>query len=427
MATVKYFVRSTSEKQKKTSKIRIRITQGREINIYGDSKQEIEPKNWLGKDQKVKDVLEITNRDEINKDLRELKNSIENSIVDSKKKNFPLTTEWLEGVIDRYYNPEKYEVKNEKITLFKFVRNFIDKAPGRVKKDGKPVCYKQIREYERTFHYLSEYAKIKGKEPDFEDIDLDFYEDFMKYLQSLKKATNTIGKKIQTLKIFLNEATDKGINQNTKFRSSRFFSVSEESDSIYLNEKELDQLHDLDLSKDTRLEKVRDSFLILCRTGVRYSDLEKINIENIQGSMIFLKQHKTSGKVVIPLHPWVNDILGKYDGYPPEIISVQKFNDYLKEVAGKAKLKAVIYKTITRGGVTKTEKLMKQDLISSHAGRRSFATNLFKAGFPSRSIMAITGHKTETAFLKYIKVTPEEHAILLQEFWLKNGSHLKIV
>lgn len=62
MATVKYFVRSTSEKQKKTSKIRIRITQGREINIYGDSKQEIEPKNWLGKDQKVKDVLEITKR-----------------------------------------------------------------------------------------------------------------------------------------------------------------------------------------------------------------------------------------------------------------------------------------------------------------------------------------------------------------------------
>ena len=38
----------------------------------------------------------------------------------------------------------------------------------------------------------------KGKEYDFNDIDLEFYEDFVGHLQSNKLATNTIGKKIQT-------------------------------------------------------------------------------------------------------------------------------------------------------------------------------------------------------------------------------------
>jgi hypothetical protein len=40
--------------------------------------------------------------------------------------------------------------------------------------------------------------------------------------------------------------------------------------------------------------------------------------------------------------------------------------------------------------------------------------------------MKITGHKTEQAFLKYIKVTPEEHAEMLRAFWEKNGNFMNI-
>jgi hypothetical protein len=58
-------------------------------------------------------------------------------------------------------------------------------------------------------------------------------------------------------------------------------------------------------------------------------------------------------------------------------------------------------------------------MISSHVVRRSFATNVYKSGFPSISIMKITGYKSERAFLKYIKVTPEEHAKMLEDHWKK--------
>jgi len=65
-------------------------------------------------------------------------------------------------------------------------------------------------------------------------------------------------------------------------------------------------------------------------------------------------------------------------------------------------------------------------MVTTHTARRSFATNMYKMGIPSITIMAITGHRTETAFLKYIKVTPQEHAEKMRDIWLNAGSHLKV-
>ena len=62
-------------------------------------------------------------------------------------------------------------------------------------------------------------------------------------------------------------------------------------------------------------------------------------------------------------------------------------------------------------------KKKKFEMISSHTARRSFATNLYNDGYPAISIMHITGHKTESSFLKYIKTSPEEHAKKLRKHW----------
>ena len=70
---------------------------------------------------------------------------------------------------------------------------------------------------------------------------------------------------------------------------------------------------------------------------------------------------------------------------------------------------------------------MKWELVTTHTARRSFATNMYKSGFPTLSIMKITGHQTESAFLLYIKVTSEENATRLLEHWeniiLNNVNH----
>ena len=101
------------------------------------------------------------------------------------------------------------------IRLYSFIEEFIAKAPTRpTGKTGKPACYKQIREYERTFHYIKDFARKNKRKLDFADIDLNFYYDFVGYLQELKLAHNTAGKKVQTLKIFLNAAAEQGLPVN---------------------------------------------------------------------------------------------------------------------------------------------------------------------------------------------------------------------
>jgi hypothetical protein len=56
------------------------------------------------------------------------------------------------------------------------------------------------------------------------------------------------------------------------------------------------------------------------------------------------------------------------------------------------------------------------ELVSSHIGQRSFASNHF-GKIPTPIIMAATGHKSESSFLKYIGRSRAEMASLLAEYW----------
>ncbi|MDA3818539.1 MAG: hypothetical protein PF486_14245 [Prolixibacteraceae bacterium] len=116
----------------------------------------------------------------------------------------------------------------------------------------------------------------------------------------------------------------------------------------------------------------------------------------------------------------------KYENDLPRVLTNQKMNEYLKELRQLAGFDEPFYKKITIGGKRVTKKFKKWELLCTHTARRSFATNLYLAGFQAISIMKITGHQTEKAFLKYIKVTPEEHANKLLEFWQNQGVYLKI-
>jgi integrase len=134
--------------------------------------------------------------------------------------------------------------------------------------------------------------------------------------------------------------------------------------------------------------------------------------------MITIRQQKTDNPVQIPIHPVFREIWERYGGLPL-VISNQKFNDHIKDVCKAARINETVLKSITKGGKRITTSYKKWQLVSSHTARRSFATNLYRQGFPSIGIMSITGHKTETAFLKYIKVGKEEHAEMLMKHWQK--------
>ncbi len=431
MATIKFFTRTDTKDKNKLVNIYVRLKVGRNVDLNCKADLLIKPGNWNNETQQARNRADIfkfeqgeisfQGRDQFNSRVNDLRHHIESELMRAYKDD--ITKEWLGKTIDKHWNPDKY-----KENLFNYIESFIKKSVTRINpRTGRPVSYKMRCEYSRTYQFLKEYTRSVSKEPDFKDIDLDFYHSFIEYLQKQKLSTNTIGKKIQTLKVFLNAAKEEGKNEYSSYKSRRFISVVEEADTIYLSDEELEKLYSYDFTSTPKYERVRDLFLIGCWTGCRFSDLQKITPESIHDGYIHLKQSKTNTSVIIPVHPAVESIMLKYDGNVPKAISNQKFNEYLKDVAELVGIDDTVSKSITRGGSRITKTYKKYDLVTTHTARRSFATNLYKAGFPTLSIMRITGHKTEKSFLKYIKVTDEEHAAKLKEFWNKNNKHLKIV
>ena len=95
-----------------------------------------------------------------------------------------------------------------------------------------------------------------------------------------------------------------------------------------------------------------------------------------------------------------NRIIDKHEGHF-SIISNDKTNEYLKEVARLAKFNDKVEIIYTKGGKREREVLKKWELVTVHTARRSFATNAYLMSVPTISIMKIAGHRTEKAFCKH--------------------------
>lgn len=443
MATVQAFIRTSTKKVYKVN-VRFRLRDGRLVDLFHKSDIEVNPDIWDADKQAIKArvIYDETERTTFNKSITDRKDLILKaySVAESKDN---LTSDWLESEIDKLLHPEKYKPIDEKTTtLFQYLDKFIESAPQRKDKaTGRLLSYNNIQQYRTTQKHLLAFANIKRKKDfEFYQINQKFYSDFVDYLQSeipdtdskgntiiddegnpkfLKESftANSVGKHIRVLKLILNEATREGINSSTAYNS--FHVLTEETDTVYLNETELNQIKETDFSKTPYLDRVRDWFLLLAWTGSRFSDLEKVSKTDIKDNTITFRQQKTNTKVIIPLHPIVLEILTKYNFNLPEPISNQRFNEYIKEVVKSSGIDSTETITRTVGGTLQNESKPKYQLVSSHTGRRSFCTNMYKRGLSTLMIMSISGHKTEKSFLKYIKVKQEEHAQMMANAWAK--------
>lgn len=419
MAKITKSLSSKVNKDTGKAEIMFRFVYGNGKAIRARSGLHVKPIKWSTKGELKTAGIDKADADFKGK-LEKLCTSIINAFTDTDKEL--ITKEWLETVIDKHHFPEKYtpaEPETEKpITLLQYIDGFILRAPKRKHREtGRLLSPNNIQQYRATQKHVEAFANsIRKKDFEFADINQKFYNKFVTHLQGLGFTQNSVGKHIRVLKLMLNEAP-KELKQVANYE--KFHVFTEETDTVYLNEKELQQLKDAEFGEAHYLDRVRDWFLLLAWTGSRFSDLEKIGKTDIKDGFISFRQQKTGTKVVIPLHPVVMEVLQKYDFDLPEPISNQRFNEYIKEACKVAKIDSNESVTVTVGGVKQTTTQPKYELVSSHTGRRSFATNMYESGLPSLTIMAITGHKTEKSFLKYIKTTPEKHAKMMAEAWAK--------
>ncbi|TAF94264.1 MAG: integrase [Cytophagia bacterium] len=286
-----------------------------------------------------------------------------------------------------------------------------------IKKTNKRFSKSSITNYTTTTKQLRAFEKTLPQPITFELVNLHFYTKLLKYLNDQNYSTNFIGNIVKFLKVFMVNSLKDGLHKNRDFQDSDFSKPSEEVNNIYLSPQKLERLYRLDLQDRPTLDRVRDLFLIGCHTGLRYSDFSQLTADNLSqdGRLLNVTTQKTGAGVSIPLNPVVLQIVRKYDGQMPKAISNQKTNVYLKELAQLADLTDRVEVVRTKGGKRITKYVAEWEQVCTHTARRSFATNAYLGGVSTIDIMQITGHRTEMAFMKYIKVKSEETARRLLE------------
>ncbi len=327
------------------------------------------------------------------------------------------TTKNVKEALDVEFRPSA-QIEEIDINLNKFIDQFIKDIESGNRLTGiKQTRYSPgtVKIYKGFQSMFDEYQNDRNIVLDYEDIDMDFYRDYVKFFRKKDYSTNTIGRHIKTLKMIMGASERKKLHTNNQYNQSDFRGLTEKVDNIYLNLEELEKIYKLKLEKNPEWIAARDVFLVGCFTALRYSDYSRIGPQHIQElpsgkRIIRIITKKTKEEVLIPFWHWIlEELIDKYpDGMPKT--HEQKVNERIKKIGKMAKIVEKVNKLTYKDGLRLEVSTAKCNLIKTHTARRSGATNMYKQKIPTVDIMKITGHTLESNFFKYIKVTKEETA-----------------
>ncbi|MBT0606834.1 tyrosine-type recombinase/integrase [Aequorivita echinoideorum] len=320
---------------------------------------------------------------------------------------------------------------HKQLSFWDFYESFIKKLHSKKSpKTGKPIAKSTINSYEQTKKTLQKFEEDTGVVLSFLTLSNLTYDSLLNYMETtLNFVPNTVGKHIKNLKSVINSARDEYAIPISNTYRDKYWQVQKQirkaEEIVFLNETELNNLAELDFSDKPKLDKARDIFLVGAWTGLRISDIVRLNESHLSEDSSYFTIHtkKTDKTITVPAHPILKELLKKYQGAIPRMAE-PLVNSNIKIVCKKLE---TMNKSITQRyiqGNTEEEKICKRyEKVTTHTARRSFASNMFKKELPVQYIMAMTGHKKEEDFYRYIGVTHQDILkIVIEKFksWYSN-------
>lgn len=395
MASIKLYVER--RKDKKTGEVRIKNVpivlsfsyEGARLMLLTGEK--IDVNKWDVKKQRVK--TQVNGAIQINHNLEALKEKVMKLYREAKLREINVTNEYLKTRIKGQ--------KSVKKSVYEYFEEFLED-------NYDHFSVETTKKLKSNLNHLVKFSKQKKYKVEFDSIDDRFCKMYVKYFYELGHTNNTIAKSIKNLKWFLKWASSKGYNQNMKYLE---FKVQQyKTKIISLSIDEVKQLINYSPT-NIRLQQVKDVFLFACFTGLRYSDVSRLNHSHIKDGYIELRTQKTNSDVSIPLVTVTNEILNRYEDYPMDtvlpIISNQKMNKYLKELGELAGLdeEITIYKY--RGKDVIEQRFKKYEKLSCHIARKTFISIAFRMGMSTDIIKSISTHKSDDVFQLYNDIKKE--------------------
>lgn len=370
----------------------------------------VEISKWSTEAGKMKGTSEEARS--INNHLDLLKSQIRDAEMELIHKKIPVTTETIKSKLLGLDERARMLVP-----IFQDHNNKIKELVGKEYAPGT------LERYTTSLKHTIEFMQWKYNVSDIDitKIDHAFIADYEFWLRSVRNcANNTAVKYIKNfnkiIKICLaNDWLDKNPFANYK-------SKVKEVERVYLTEDEIQSIIEKDF-KTERLSLVRDIFLFSCFTGLAYIDVKNLTKSHISFGIdgekwIFTHRQKTESASKIPILPVTQMIIDKYENHPQSsnqekllpILSNQKMNEYLKEIAGVCEI---------------------EKELTFHIARHTFATTItLTNGVPIESVSKMLGHKNLRTTQHYAKVldrkVSEDMKILKNKFKIQTPIQKRI-
>jgi len=380
---VLFYLKKTKTNKVGEAPIYLRITingQRTEMSI----KRVVYPNIWDTKSQRVKGRGEKARL--INNYIDSVENKLNRIYNIALQEEQRISADYLKNILTG--NDKKNKML---ISVFEEYNKLMEQQKG------KKYVSKTVDRYFHALGHIKKFLRIEYnlKEIELVKLDLKFMRKFDIYLQTeCNYHSNTVTKYLKILKTVIHSAVSFGYLDKNPFQG--YSTTYKEGNRRYLTAEEIRTIETQAINNE-RLERVRDIFIFICYSGISYSDLQLLTNQNITKGIdgrnwLTYQRVKTKVRASVPLLSPAQSILDKYkndsvcvaNSKVLPVISNQKFNDYLKEVAAICK-------------ITKP--------VSAHIGRHSFATTItLSNGVPMESVQKMLAHSKISTTMLYAKV-----------------------
>lgn len=353
----------------------------------------------------------------------------------SNRKEYEIiNSKWIFNVINPN-NEVKNKVPNELVLYFDFYLN--------AKKDV--LKHTTIQKIKVIANRLKKFDSDTNTTTYLQEINNDFKQRFKNWSDTQNYHINTYIKTIKVVSTVCKHAKseyDIVLHPHTFEITKGNEMKYKKSLNIHLDFTELKKIEETSFNED-KLDLAKDWLLISCYTAQRVSDFMRFSTNDIviidESKFLDINQNKTDAPVLIYLNEVVLNIIKKHQGDFPPLFSLNSkesneiiYNKLIKLVCKQSGITNLITSQIKNKFTNRLEvkKLEKYKFVSSHIGRRSYATNYY-GDIPTSLLLSATGHKTEKQFLVYVSKPPKQNAkalaMAMRELSKKNKTPFKVI
>lgn len=381
---IRFYLRTNHVNRDGTCAIMVRISVNGERTAFS-TKLCVDPNKW---DADTNHVDGKTKADkELNRTLDDMKASIRNHFYELERYEPTVTAEKVRNAF--------LGITARTESLMRLFDEYMEECRSL---EGISKSQATVQKYDRCYRRVQEFLKAKYNISDIPLVEIGhkFITDLECYLRTVSQCNeNTTAKFLQTFKMIILRARNNGYIKGDPFGNYKI--RIKRVDRGYLTEEEIAAVIKKKFATK-RLEQVRDIFIFSCYTGLAYIDIKELKADDIRTSFdgnqwIMTHRHKTQTPVNVPLLDIPAKLVAKYKGTTKDgrllpVLSNQKMNSYLKEIA-------------TICGIEKN--------ITFHLARHTFATTItLSQGVSIESVSKMLGHTNIQTTQIYARITNQK-------------------